>query len=220
MKWKFLSIFTVLLFTLMACQSGDNTQRDTDNPNVDPTSYRSHDDNNARDGERMVKDRDHTLKRDADRYQDRDNNDRVNHRQDNSNYDVAKEAADKITDEVAEIDRAFVITTDNNAYVAANLDADHRNNMNNRDDNANDRHRGDNVNHRDANELTDEVKDRISKVVKSVDGDIDNVYVSTNPDFLNLANDYADDVEQGEPIEGFFDQFGSMIERLFPENRQ
>lgn len=220
MKWKFLSIFTVLLFTLMACQAGDNdnSQRDTDNPNVDPTSFRDHDDNNTGDG--MLNDRNNVLERDADRYQNRDNADRNRNNRDNSNYDVAKEAADRITEEVAEIDRAYVITTDNNAYVAANLDTDQGNN--NSDGNANERNVSDRngATNQDANELTDEVKDRIAKIVKSVDREIDNVYVSTNPDFINLANDYADDVENGEPVEGFFDQFGSMIERLFPENRQ
>lgn len=205
MKWKMLSIFTVLLITLMACQAGDDdTQKGTDNPNVDPTSFRN---NEA--GHGMVNDRDHTLERDADQYQNRDNDRRDNSDRDNSNYEVAKEAADKITNEITEIDHAYVITTDNNAYVAANLDTDQGNNKGNNNG-------GDN----NSNELTDKVKDRIAKIVKSVDRDIDNVYVSTNPDFLNLANDYADDVENGEPVEGFFDQFGSMIERLFPENRR
>jgi len=42
------------------------------------------------------------------------------------------------------------------------------------------------------------------------------VYVSTNPDFFDLTNGYIDDVNRGEPVEGFFDQFSNMIERLFP----
>src|SRR5699024_3516032 len=44
----------------------------------------------------------------------------TNNRQDK--YDVSKKAADRIVDEVAEIDRAYVLTTKNNAYVAAQLD--------------------------------------------------------------------------------------------------
>lgn len=209
MKWKLLSILTVLLITLMACQAGDNADRGTDNPNIDPTST-----GNTGDANGMIDDRNHTLQRDADRYQNRTNNnranrdnsmDRMNQRDNTSNYEVAEEAADKITEKVKEIDRAFVITTDNNAYVAANLDADNRNQTGN--------------NNNDSDELTDEVKDEIAKIVQSVNDDIDNVYVSTNPDFLNLANDYADDVDNGKPIEGFFDQFGTMFERLFPENR-
>lgn len=219
MKWKLLSIFTVLLITLMACQAGDNADRGTDNPNIDPTST-----GNTGDANGMIDDRNHTLQRDADRYQNRTNNnranrdnsmERMNQRDNTSNYEVAEEAADKITEKVKGIDRAFVITTDNNAYVAANLDNDNggKNGESNKGNNRN--QSGNN-----GDDLTDEVKDEIAKIVQSVDDDIDNVYVSTNPDFLNLANDYADDVDNGEPIEGFFDQFGTMIDRLFPENRR
>ena len=100
-----------------------------------------------------------------------------------------------------------MITTDNNAYVAAELDNDNKRGNNNRN------------NDRFDDQLSDEVKNKISKIVKSVNKDIDNVYVSTNPDFLDLTNNYANDVERGEPIEGFFDQFSNMIERIFPQNK-
>src|SRR5699024_6811246 len=56
-----------------------------------------------------------------------DDNFRSNHRSSNNTqneYDVSKEAADQIVDKVDEIDQAYVITTKNNAYVAAKLDND------------------------------------------------------------------------------------------------
>src|SRR5699024_4777791 len=52
---------------------------------------------------------------------------RSNHRSSNNTqneYDVSKEAADQIVDKVDEIDQAYVLTTKNNAYVAAKLDND------------------------------------------------------------------------------------------------
>src|SRR5699024_11842757 len=60
-------------------------------------------------------------RRSSDLDRDRHSNNRnSNNRQDE--YDVSKEAADRIVDEVAEIERAYVLTTKNNAYVAAELE--------------------------------------------------------------------------------------------------
>ncbi len=73
-------------------------------------------------------------------------------------------------------------------------------------------------NHFGDDEISNELKERIAEVVRSVDNDIENVYVSTNPDFVGLFDNYADEAEDGRPIAGFFDQFEIMIERIFPEN--
>lgn len=200
MKWKLLSVLAVLFFVLAACQNADNTDNQDgangNNNNVEPTRYQ----NNAGDG--MVNDRNNTMERDADRLQNRDGQNN-----ENNQYDVAEEAAQRITDEVEGIDRAYVLTTDNNAYVAANLDTDGNNQQN-----------ANNMNQQNGNDLTDEVKEQIGEIVKSVNNDIDNVYVSTNPDFLNLTRNYVNDADNGQPVEGFFDQMGNMVERLFPEN--
>src|SRR5699024_5034277 len=96
-------------------------------------------------------------------------------------------------------------------------ETNNRNNDGNRDRNNNDG--GMNTQHT-GDDLTDEVKKEITDIVKSVDNDIDNVYVSTNPDFFELTNNYVDDMNDGEPVRGFFDQFGNMIERLFPQNKE
>ncbi|MDX8045662.1 YhcN/YlaJ family sporulation lipoprotein [Gracilibacillus sp. S3-1-1] len=124
-------------------------------------------------------------------------------RQDDTNYEVADKVADKVADEVPELGRVYVLTTNNNAYVAAawdkqtNDDADVGN-----------------------EELTDDTKEKITKIVKSVDNDIDNVYISTNPDFFNLADEYTNDVERGNPVEGLFQRMGNMIERVFPTDER
>jgi len=225
MKLKVLAAGAALSLALVGCQSGGDGNdaqegaRGTDN-NIEQTRY----ENNTGDGmtgdrnPNMIRDSERNQDRNGDRDNNRDNdrdnngdnnqdNNRGNNGDNNTRYDVAEEAADKITDQVDEIDGAYVITTDNNAYVAANLDNDNGNRDNN--DRNNDQ----------GGELTDEVKEEISDIVKSVDNDIDNVFVSTNPDFFDLTNNYADDLNNGEPVEGFFDQMGNMIERLFPQNR-
>ncbi|MBM7600209.1 YhcN/YlaJ family sporulation lipoprotein [Virgibacillus halotolerans] len=224
MKWKLFSILTVLILALVACGTTDRNEEgrtDRNNNNVENTRY-----NNTGDG--MTNDRDHTLIRNSERDQDgnRNNVNNVNNR--DTSYDVAEEAADRITEEVDDIDHAYVLTTKNNAYVAADLDADHRDRDKNKDRDRNTNNDNNNMNNnfddndgnREGDKLTDEVKEQIGDIVKSVDNNIDNVYVSTDPDFLNLTNNYVDKMNNGQPIEGFFDEFGNMVERLFPQNRR
>lgn len=140
-------------------------------------------------------------------------NNNVNDNANNDQYNVADKAADRITDQIEEIDSAYVLTTDNNAYVAAVLDNDQVNIQNNNNRNNN------NNNNDNGEELTDEVKSEIKDIVQSVDRDIENVYVTTNPDFVDLTNNYIQDLDEGRPVRGLFDQIGNAVERLFPQDR-
>ncbi|MCQ6276183.1 YhcN/YlaJ family sporulation lipoprotein [Bacillus sp. V3B] len=119
----------------------------------------------------------------------------INNNNENRNrIDVADKAADKIV-EMREVDRANVIVTDNNAYVAAKLA-----------DNA-------------SKKLSKDVEKKISDLVKSTNRDIDHVYVSINPDFYNRTTSYANDIRDGRPIDGFFNEFGELVRRVFPTER-
>ncbi|RDW18160.1 hypothetical protein CWR48_11265 [Oceanobacillus arenosus] len=222
MTWKKYSTVAVIALALVGCSNTNGTHEgalNRDGNPVEQTRYY----NNA--GEGMTNVRNYT----NDGYNNRNNvnddyyrninnrtGENINHNTNHNEtrYHVAKEAADKIVKDVKEIDRAYVFTSDRTAYVAAglkntNINKNVNNNINN------DR------NHRnDGAELTDDVKHEISKIVKSVDKNIDNVYVSTDPDFFDLTNRYAEDVRNGHPVEGFFDQFGNMVERLFPQNKR
>ncbi len=116
-----MSILAVLLITLMACQGNDDAQRGTNNPNIDPTTNR-----NTGDGI-FNNDQDYMIGRDGnDRGYGRDNHMNQNRTNDNVNsrYSIGEEAADRIEEEIDEIDNAYVVTTENNAYVAAELDDD------------------------------------------------------------------------------------------------
>ncbi|MGG1674601.1 YhcN/YlaJ family sporulation lipoprotein [Neobacillus sp. NRS-1170] len=107
---------------------------------------------------------------------------------------IADKAADKVTS-LSEVDSANIIVTDNNAFVAAKLDNSAR------------------------NKLTGDIENKISRKVKSVDPDIDNVYVSVNPDFYDRMNTYANDIRNGRPISGLIDEFSKTIRRVFPDAR-
>ncbi|MGF6948822.1 spore cortex protein [Neobacillus sp. B4I6] len=119
----------------------------------------------------------------------RRNNNNVGSNQTNTR--VADKAADKVIN-LTEVDNATVIVNDNNAYVAAKLDVSAR------------------------NELTSAIKEKIARAVKSVDRDIDNVYISVNPDFYDRMNTYSRDIRNGRPVSGFIDEFSDTIRRVFP----
>lgn len=107
--------------------------------------------------------------------------------------EVADKAAEKIT-KVKGVDRANVLITRRNAYVAAVLDSNQ-------------------------NQLTKQIEDQIAQQVRAVDPNIQNVYVSTNPEFIDRINGYVNDVRQGRPVTGFIEQFNEMVERIFPNAR-
>lgn len=243
MKFKLFTVIFATALLLLGCQGntqegrGDNDTTYENTGNRDGFTKRSNDNNNT-DLTQNLSDR------------DRNSNNRAsNNTQDE--YDVSKEAADRIVDEVADIDQAYVLTTRNNAYVAAVLDEENttpNDNLTQNDRshnstgtnvrNTNDRNvKNRTVNEGDANkrgpdnhtsnrrdveghEVTDDVKNEIASIVQEIDDDIDNVYVSTSPDFVDLVSNYADDMDNGEPVRGFFDQIGNTIERIFPQNKR
>ncbi|UOQ43584.1 YhcN/YlaJ family sporulation lipoprotein [Halobacillus salinarum] len=178
MKLKAFAVGLVAVSSLVACQAeqGQGTRDNDNNNGVQNTRF-----------ERTADDM-YGQRNNANRY---DNDMNMVH---NTNYQVAKEAANNIEQNVKGVDRAYVLKTRDNAYVAAVMD-----NPNG-----------------EASELTDKVESQITKAVKKADNDIDNVYVSTNPDFVDLVNNYVGDVKNGKPVQGFFQEFGQMVERIFP----
>lgn len=219
MNRKLITAFTAFAL-LTGCNVTDDNNDATRNNNNDgaqPTRFE-----NTGTGDRMNdNNRNNTDYRDRNRSdgEGRFNDNANNTNQNNQNrFDVAEEAAEQITDKIPEIETAYVLTTENNAYVAARMDTNNKRNQDGRNNRNNNNARNTRTND-NGDELTEDVKKRIAEIVRSVDNDIDNVFVSTNPDFYNLTTNYVDDVDAGRPIEGFFDQFGNMIERLFPQNR-
>ncbi|WP_085506823.1 YhcN/YlaJ family sporulation lipoprotein [Thalassobacillus devorans] len=203
MKIKAIALGLLATSALVACQANDEGARnDNLNDGIENTQF-------ERDGEDMAN-------RDNMNVNDRDDNR-------NNNYEVAEQAAETIADQVEGVKRAIVLTTNNNAYVAVFMDAqDAKNNnadlgnqMNNaegvRDDGGMD------IGQNENGDVSDEMKKKIADIVKNQNNDIDNVYVSANADFAELTDNYVNDVDNGEPVEGFFRQFGEMVDRIFPD---
>ncbi|PAD20546.1 YhcN/YlaJ family sporulation lipoprotein [Terribacillus saccharophilus] len=197
-KWKLISMAALAAITLTACQNdNDNDTGMGRNGNVEPTRYNNTDNN--------------LVHRNSDNTMD------VDDRQKNGDdqqprYQVADDVAKKVK-EVEGVDDAYVFTTDNNAFVAVDMKNDNDNSGNNGMGNT---ATGDNNN----NEVTDKMKKDVEKAVKSVDEDIDNVYVSADPDFLGMAKDYNNKIDEGQPVKGFFLEFGNMLNRVFPNNER
>lgn len=129
--------------------------------------------------------------------QDRDQDNRpigANNRNTNTMDDrveLADRAAENIT-KLNNVRSANVLITRRNAYVAAVLD-------------------------QNGGTMSKAVEDQIAEQVRKTNADIQNVYVSTNPQFVDRVNTYVDDVQAGRPVTGFFEQFNEMIARIFPD---
>lgn len=108
--------------------------------------------------------------------------------------EIADEAANRVA-QLDEVKSATVLVTDRNAYVAAVLS----NNSN--------------------AELTPELEKRIASEIRSADQEIQNVYVSVNPDFVKRINEYGGKINEGQPVEGLFEEFTETVRRVFPNAR-
>ncbi|MFB4164124.1 YhcN/YlaJ family sporulation lipoprotein [Alteribacillus sp. JSM 102045] len=118
-----------------------------------------------------------------------------NENQNQTRMEVAEEVADNV-ESLDEVEQSYVIVANRTAYVAVVLEEEAK------------------------QEVRDEVEQKISEEVKSADNNIQNVLVSANPDFVDRMEHYANKLERGEPIEGLFEEFNEMIQRVFPNPRE
>jgi YhcN/YlaJ family sporulation lipoprotein len=111
----------------------------------------------------------------------------------NNRIQIANQATNKIV-QLPGVRQANVLVMRRNAYVAAIVDTKH-------------------------DPITHKLKDRIAQQIRATDPNIQNVYVSTNPEFVDRINRYVADVQQGRPVSGFFQEFSNMIRNIFPTSR-
>lgn len=119
----------------------------------------------------------------------------------NTRMDIDEKIAEAVAD-MEGIDRAYVMMTDKNAYVAVNMDRNGNGRMNAR---GND------------DDVDEAVKARIASKVKQLAPDVRNVYVSANPDFVDRMRGYGERFQDGQPIRGMILEFNRAVERLFPD---
>lgn len=103
---------------------------------------------------------------------------------------VSDETADDV-ETMEEVKKAYVLVTDTNAYVAVEL--------------------------KEGIDETEQLESKIVEQVKKGNPELDKVYVSANPDFAKQMNDYGTKIREGEPVEGFFEEFSDTVRRVFPD---
>ncbi|MGE7761704.1 YhcN/YlaJ family sporulation lipoprotein [Peribacillus sp. NPDC097895] len=122
----------------------------------------------------------------------------INDNQNNDNGVNDMRVSDDISNRVEalkDVKSARVIVTDHHAYVGAVLN-----------DGAD-------------KDVSDDLKERVADAVRGADPSVDNVYVSTNPDFVQRMDGYVNDIQNGKPVAGFVDEFRELVTRIFPSSR-
>lgn len=109
-----------------------------------------------------------------------------------------------------DIESANVLLTDQNAYVAIELESSANQNGNRTYSQFNSME--------DSDQVSDKIKQKVSDTIKKMNPDIENVYVSANPDFMDRMNGYMEQLDDGKPVRGFINEFNTMVERMFPNN--
>jgi YhcN/YlaJ family sporulation lipoprotein len=101
--------------------------------------------------------------------------------------------ASKLVTELEDVESATVLVTDKNAYVAVVLKDTTQ------------------------TEASQQLEDEVAEKVRSSNAAIEKVYVSVNPDFVQRMTGYGDKIRNGEPVEGFFEEFSEAVKRVFPD---
>ncbi|ESU33781.1 hypothetical protein G3A_04725 [Bacillus sp. 17376] len=105
------------------------------------------------------------------------------------------EDAEEQVEMLNEVQSATIITVQQRAYVAVVLE------------------------NGDTKGIPGDLENKISQQVKINDDSIDDVYVSSNADFVVSMTDYKEQLQTRRPIVGLTEDFNATIERIFPENR-
>lgn len=179
---------------LFGCGNADNNDQFTDQDENRPLGVRYNPNDNgnhtAYDTDNGMADRDEAMN---DRMNDNHaDNGLMDNGDRNQKMDIADDAANKVN-RMKEVENTYVMVTDNNAFVAVKLN--------------------------DTNgKLNKDLEKKIRNEVKKTDNNIDKVYISANPDFYGRMQGYGDELRNGNPISGLYDEFTKTIRRVFPNS--
>lgn len=154
----------------------------------------------------------------------------------NTRMEISNKIADTIT-AMDEVDTATVLLTDQNAYVAVVLDngtgygaSNLGRNVGKANTDRSGLMRTPNAMGNNATTdrmgrqgpgagdegITEDLKTAIAKRVKSVEPNVQNVYVSANPDFVGRMRGYGERFQNGHPVRGMIIEFNTLVKRIFP----
>lgn len=109
--------------------------------------------------------------------------------QSNQDSTKAKQIAERVDKDIREINSASVVIVENQAWVGVDAYANAQ--------------------------VTDQVKERISAVVKEMEPGVQTVYVTADADSVTSSN-IANDIAAGKPISGFLNELTEIAGRIAP----
>lgn len=233
-KWVMIAAIAALSTMLAGCT---DRQGDLGNRNIRENNVRYDMSGNRIMTKRFASDQNNEMNRENGR---RLNSNNIIGLHKNYRLEMSDEVADKLAS-MKEVDKAYVMLTDNNAYVAVSI-SDGKKKVGPNKMSVNQipsqplgrtnqgyRHLSRNGSNGSAagvyddnrmkgldSKVTDDLKTRIASTVKQMVPQADNVYVSANPDFVDRMTAYMNDVRLGHPIQGFIVEFNAMVDRIFP----
>ncbi|MEX1031707.1 MAG: YhcN/YlaJ family sporulation lipoprotein [Paenibacillaceae bacterium] len=151
----------------------------------------------------------------------------------NTKMEISNKIADAIT-AMDEVDKATVLITNQNAYVAVVLDngtgygatgfgnaitgrTGPKMTPNATGNNATTNRMGRRGPGAGEAGISDDLKAAIAKKVRSVQPNVDKVYVSANADFVGRMRGYGERFQNGQPITGMIIEFNTLVNRIFPK---
>jgi hypothetical protein len=233
-KWAVLAAAGALLSTVIA--GCTERQGDLGNRDIRPNSIRYDMDGNLIMNKRFADDQLNEMNRMEGR---RLNSNNIIGSHANYRLEMDDDIADRVA-ELKEVNKAYVMLTEYNAYVAVSLNQSRgaaggpgmqsvtpapplgrtpqsymRPYMNGYTGSNKGNTGGAHMNAAAAN-VSPDLQARIAGIVQRMTPQIQNVYVSANPDFVARMTSYMDDVRLGHPIQSFVAEFNAMVERIFP----
>lgn len=110
-------------------------------------------------------------------------------------FRVAQHAADRVVGLPGVRQANVLVTPDFRAYVAVVVDST-------------------------PSSSSERIERRVAERVKAADPRIRDVFVSSNPEFVDRVNRYVEEARAGRPVAGFVEQLNEIVVRLFPNAAQ
>ena len=212
-----------LMVMLTACNmNGDTGAGENENGNQNRTLDRAR--NFANDGNRFGTHRANRSQMDNSFTQDRVYGNDIHPLHRNSRLEANERLAKAIA-ELDGVDSASAMLTDRNAYIGIVTDNNggFKRNLRrmNTDDNGNQADNDFNFGQytEQNEEVADELKEKVSKRVRELHPEVENVYVSANPNFVERLDNMIQSMGSGRPVRGLVNEFNTLVERIFPENK-
>ncbi|WP_159436060.1 YhcN/YlaJ family sporulation lipoprotein [Anaerosalibacter sp. Marseille-P3206] len=195
MKNKKIAIFAVfvLVFTLVgaACQTRTSQKPNVGNERIQNRLAR--DNNRTRNNNRLNTNIDNDLNNDLNN--DLDNDIRNDNMTRNTRFNTASNRAEKIAKKVSnlnEVNSATVVLSGNTALVGINM----KNNL--------------------EGKMTNNLKNKVEKIVKDTDNNIKTVSVTADADLYKRLSNMARDIRTGKPVSGFAREIQEILRRITP----